>query len=165
MYISSFRMLHSKPRCLGHELMCDALLRSFHDRGMILNRVTSSLTIAVIALCSPSSHCFAPGTKVLSRRHLNELSTAWAATQGTENPRLVLKTELLDSLKETPSNAPTSRKVTNFILEKIDDLEKNCPTSDEDVLKSLAGNWELLWTTQDKRSTEWRRNPLRAIIK
>lgn len=88
----------------------------------------------------------------------------WAATQGTENARLIMKEELLDSLKETPSNAPTSRKLTTHILGQIDELEKNCPTPDDDVLESLAGNWELLWTAQDRRSTEWRRNPLRALI-
>lgn len=132
---------------------------------MILNRTSSSLTIALIALCLRTSHCFVPPTIVRSHGHSNEYSVMWAATQGTENARLIMKAELLDSLKETPSNAPTSRKLTSHILGQIDELEKNCPTPDDDVLESLAGNWELLWTAQDRRSTEWRRNPLRALIK
>jgi hypothetical protein len=134
-----------------------------HD--MILHSTPFSLTIALIALCLRKSHGFVPNTNVRSRGHLNEYSVAWAATQGTENARLMIKSELMDSLKETPSNAPTSRKLTSYILGKIDELEKNCPTPDDDVLENLAGNWELLWTTQDRRSSEWRRNPLRAIIK
>jgi len=143
----------------------DATINRF---AMAVNRPSHILTVlvALIALVFPSSHCFvAPKPGWIRDPTVNQKSLLWAATHDTEQDRQTRKTELLDLLKETPSNAPTSRKMTSEILEKIDDLEKCCPTPDEQVLESLAGNWELLWTTQDKRSREWRRNPLRAIIK
>jgi PAP_fibrillin len=99
---------------------------------------------------------------------LSSSSHCWSAASHdieTGNQRLTVKSELLDLLKSTPSNAPTSRKLTKEILDKVDELERNCPTKDEDVIQSLAGNWELLWTAQDRQSNEWKRNPLRAMIK
>ena len=59
-----------------------------------------------------------------------------------------LKDEVLALLSSTPNNAPTSRELTNAILNKIDQLEESCPTKEEDVLDSLSGNWELMWTAQ-----------------
>lgn len=132
---------------------------------MNLNRASFIVTIALIVLFLQSSHCFVPPTlgRIYDQKFTK--STSWAATDDIDQARETLKNDLLDLLKETPSNAPTSKKLTNDILEKIDDLEKNCPTPDELVLPNLSGNWELLWTAQDKRSTEWKRNPLRAFIK
>jgi hypothetical protein len=134
---------------------------------MALNRPSHILTIAFIALVFHSCQCFvAPKSGWIRDTTFRQDPVLCAAiTHETEQDRQTRKLELLDLLKETPSNAPTSRKMTREILEIIDDLEKCCPTPDEQVLESLAGNWELLWTTQDKRSHEWRRNPLRAIIK
>ena len=79
--------------------------------------------------------------------------------------RFERRSELLQLLKQTPSNAPTSRKLTKDILTKLDELEELCPTPDNEVLKNLAGSWELLWTTQDRRSEEWRLNPFGTWIK
>ena len=67
------------------------------------------------------------------------------------------KSRLFDLLDEVPSNAPTPRGLTNDILAAARDLEERCPTPDEDVLSELAGNWELLWTAQDKTSAESQR--------
>ena len=70
------------------------------------------------------------------------------------------KENLLNLLKSTPSNIATSTKLTDDILSKTKELEKTCPTLDENVLSKLAGSWELLWTTQDKdndivKSNSW----------
>ena len=73
--------------------------------------------------------------------------------------------DLLRMLKQAPSNAPTSRRLTQDILNKVTELEPQCPTPDEQVLQKSAGNWELLWTTQDTSSRAFKRNPLRAWIK
>ena len=67
------------------------------------------------------------------------------------------KSKLFDLLDEVPSNAPTPRGLTNDILAAVRVLEDQCPTPDEDVISELAGNWELVWTAQDKTSAESQR--------
>eukprot|EP00978_Attheya_sp_CCMP212_P006684 scaffold15494_cov57-Attheya_sp.AAC.3 len=69
--------------------------------------------------------------------------------------------ELLDS---SPANVPTPTKLTKQILDVVRELEESCPTEDNCVLGQLAGNWELMWTAQDKSSPEWQQNPLRTWI-
>lgn len=93
-------------------------------------------------------------------------SSSSESTTTTTTPALILKQELLDLLASTPTNAPTSRDVTQSILSKIQQLEQYCPTPPEEVVSKLAGNWELLWTTQDTTSIEYQQsNPLRTWIK
>ncbi len=75
------------------------------------------------------------------------------------------KNQLLELVCSTPSNAPTSKETTDEILSVIRALEAICPTPDSDVVASLAGNWELLWTAQDKASPEWRLGPFKTFIK
>jgi hypothetical protein len=75
------------------------------------------------------------------------------------------KEQLLALLNMVPSNAPTPRKLTKDILDKVEELETLCPTPDNEVIAKLAGVWELQWTAQDRTSDEWRKNPLRAYIK
>jgi len=60
---------------------------------------------------------------------------------------------LLTLLDSVPSNLPTSKSLTDEIFDAVQKLEQDCPTSDGSVLSELSGNWELLWTAQD-RSTE-----------
>jgi PAP_fibrillin len=76
-----------------------------------------------------------------------------------------IRTELLDLIALTPTNAPTPPRTTNEILKVIRELEALCPTPDEEVVSELGGNWELLWTSQDKTSDEWQLGPLRTWIK
>ena len=73
--------------------------------------------------------------------------------------------QLLQLIETTPPNAPTSKQTTEQILTAIREVEKLCPTADTDVLTELGGNWELLWTSQDQKSDEWRMGPLRTWIK
>jgi hypothetical protein len=68
-----------------------------------------------------------------------------------------VKEELCDILKNIPSNRPTGSKETATILSLARQLEDSCPTSDDNVLTQLAGNWELVWTSVDPNSLE-RRN-------
>ena len=78
--------------------------------------------------------------------------------------RIQCKQILNDLLKSAPSNVPTPATLTKEILESIRSLEKeesilivqNEPDGDENqaFLKSLSGNWELLWTAQDPNSPE-----------
>jgi len=74
------------------------------------------------------------------------------------------KQQLLRLLNEVPSSAPTPRRLTIDILNKVEEMESLCPTPDDEVLGQLGGNWELQWTAQDRESREWRRNPMRAYI-
>ncbi|KAG7354591.1 plastid lipid-associated PAP/fibrillin family protein [Nitzschia inconspicua] len=87
-------------------------------------------------------------------------------SQAIMKNRMSLKETLLREIASTPSNAPTSRTVTQSILTTIRELEKTCPMDENDeeeeeeakndlFLNQLAGNWELLWTTQDDQSDEW----------
>ena len=73
------------------------------------------------------------------------------------------KSKLFDLLDEVPSNAPTPRGLTDDILAAVRVLERQCPTPDDDVLSELAGNWELLWTAQDKSSAESQQGLLSLI--
>jgi len=66
------------------------------------------------------------------------------------------KDELLNLLSSVPSNISTPKKLTSDILSAVRDLEDFCPTNDAEVLTSLGGNWELIWTAQDKSSLEGR---------
>lgn len=56
--------------------------------------------------------------------------------------------ELLQLISGTPRNAPTSKATTAEILSLVKELESMCPTAEDDVLQSLSGAWELLWTAQ-----------------
>uniref|UniRef100_A0A7S4A935 Plastid lipid-associated protein/fibrillin conserved domain-containing protein n=1 Tax=Pseudo-nitzschia australis TaxID=44445 RepID=A0A7S4A935_9STRA len=63
--------------------------------------------------------------------------------------------DLLALLDSVPSNLPTSNSLTDKILAAVQKLEEECPTSDESVLSELSGNWELLWTAQDRSSEQY----------
>jgi hypothetical protein len=90
------------------------------------------------------------------------------------------KDDLLQQIATTPSNGPTSPSATKSILMSIRVLEEFCPMGttktmplvdqtnrhNEVFLNMLAGNWDLLWTTQDVRSDEWNlAGPFRRWIK
>ena len=68
--------------------------------------------------------------------------------------RSFTKDSLLQLIQSTPQNAPTSVELTEEILNLVSDLEKYCPTPNENVLAELSGNWELLWTAQDQNSPQ-----------
>ena len=63
--------------------------------------------------------------------------------------------ELLALLSTVPSNVPTPKSLTDDILGFVRKLEEDCPTNDGLVLSRLSGNWELLWTAQDKSSSQY----------
>ena len=86
---------------------------------------------------------------------------------GNENKNDDNKIQLINLLSQVPSNQSTSKQLTNEILQATSILEKHCPTIDENVLQNLIGNWELVWTAQDKSSlvNGWRRlNPFATFI-
>ncbi len=68
--------------------------------------------------------------------------------------RSLAKDTLLQLIQSTPQNAPTSIERTEEILNLVSELEKYCPTPNENVFAQLGGNWELLWTAQDQNSPE-----------
>jgi hypothetical protein len=140
--------------------------------------LSTTFTIVSVALLLQLSKCFVtPASRIArivgTQHHISRATTTLFAgptqhdhdVEEQTEARASLRSELLSLLKETPSNAPTSRKLTKDILSKIDELETKCPTPEQDVLGNLAGNWELLWTAQDTKSTEWRNNPFRSWIK
>ena len=96
------------------------------------------------------------------------LSTALGSKQqetATADHRSTTKNQLLSLISSTPANSQTPTKLTNDILDKVRSLETICPTEETKVVPALGGNWELMWTTQDKSSDEWGLGPLRTWIK
>ena len=75
------------------------------------------------------------------------------------------KTELQTYILQVPANAPTPKDLTDKILASVRDLESCCPTPEEEVLDELGGNWELIWTAQDRSSPEGQQSPLVNFIK
>ena len=68
-------------------------------------------------------------------------------SNGSENKKLAL----LNLLSKVPPNESTSKQLTTEILQAVNILEEECPPILEtDVLSRIAGNWELVWTAQDK---------------
>ncbi len=72
--------------------------------------------------------------------------------------------DLLALLDSVPSNLPTSRSMTDTILSAVQNLEAVCPTPEDKVLSELSGNWELLWTAQDKTSEQYLKGGLANVI-
>jgi PAP_fibrillin len=100
-------------------------------------------------------------------RSLLYLSSTSVSTSSSREE--TLKDDLLQQIAATPANSPTSNAQTTSILNTVRELEAICPTEDDNnemFLQKLAGNWELLWTTQDDKSDEWNMaGPLRRWIK
>lgn len=73
------------------------------------------------------------------------------------SPKASPKEVLLDLiLNQTPAGRATSAKLTQQILAQIRALP-SCPTPDDQVLNSLSGTWELLWTAPDPSQPESQR--------
>ena len=102
--------------------------------------------------------------RVQPRRIRSVLRAATPASQtASDVDAIKAKSNLFDLLDEVPSNAPTPRGLTDDILAAVRLLERQCPTPDDAVLSELAGNWELLWTAQDKSSAESQQGLLSLI--
>lgn len=80
-------------------------------------------------------------------RKSGPLHSRTAVGEGTSEE---MRDELLELIADTPRNAPTPKSKTEQILEQVRRLESVCPTADKDVLASLGGAWELVWTAQVK---------------
>ena len=61
---------------------------------------------------------------------------------------------MLSLVQSAPSGLPTPRDLTNQILDRVQQLERQCPTPETEINRGLQGTWELLWTAQDPRSPE-----------
>ena len=102
--------------------------------------------------------------RVQPRRIRLDLLAAHPTSQtASDVDAIKAKSKLFDLLDEVPSNAPTPRGLTDDILAAVRLLERQCPTPDDAVLSELAGNWELLWTAQDKSSAESQQGLLSLI--
>lgn len=106
-----------------------------------MKTISTAILVVFVVLRSCLSFTLSSIPRLPSRTHFFES----VANFEQEAP---LKDQVLQLLSTTPTNAPTSMLLTYKILDKISELEKMCPTRDEDVLASLAGSWELVWTAQ-----------------
>eukprot|EP00563_Minutocellus_polymorphus_P020226 CAMPEP_0197716600 /NCGR_PEP_ID=MMETSP1434-20131217/1433_1 /TAXON_ID=265543 /ORGANISM="Minutocellus polymorphus, Strain CCMP3303" /LENGTH=300 /DNA_ID=CAMNT_0043300983 /DNA_START=87 /DNA_END=989 /DNA_ORIENTATION=+ len=111
----------------------------------------------VLAPASFVDGFISPHRHFRSRQSTSFLSATPTSQVATDVDAIKAKSKLFDLLDDVPSNAPTPRGLTDAILAAVSVLERQCPTLDDDVLSELAGNWELLWTAQDKSSTESQR--------
>ena len=96
---------------------------------------------------------------------LHAATSTNSVSSADETRRQIVKDQLLSLVSSTPSNAATSFRTTQDILQVVRELEQLCPTPEPDVVPKLGGNWELLWTTQDQSSDEWGMGPFRTWIK
>lgn len=97
---------------------------------------------------------------------LNDLFTTNNKNNASESPsESENKLTLLKLLSDVQPNESTPRDLTSDILQAVSVLECECPTPDSEVLSSLAGNWELIWTAQDVSSLPNQNNPFRNWIK
>ncbi len=109
------------------------------------------------------NHNITPGRKIHNNTPIR-VSNSSDQNRGftTRDERKAL---LLDLITSVTSNQATPKKLTVEILSAVKNLEELCPTDDNDVLEELGGNWELIWTAQDKSSPEGRQSPLSNWIK
>ena len=135
----------------GKELLEDSTQRDGTERNK-----TEKTVVAMATTTTP------PMTMLLQRQTMRTLRASCVCTIlfvasiscAEAFSATSIKQELLGSLSKTPTNAATSRELTDTILDQIPQLEATCPTREEDVLNELSGTWELLWTAQvrDKRT-------------
>ena len=91
---------------------------------------------------------------VTSSSSFSSSVTQLLASSSTSIDQNTVKEKLCSLLQSTPSNVPTPADLTQRILSTVKELEQATNNSEKDVLQELSGNWELLWTTQDKSSPE-----------
>lgn len=108
------------------------------------------------------------GSSINSRRYLSSTSSisklhfsianvfSPQSTSNTNANNNDNKLKLISLLSQVSPNESTSKQLTKEILLATSILEKQCPTLDENVLQNLIGNWELIWTAQDKSSLQYR---------
>ncbi len=94
----------------------------------------------------------------LSNQNMEERTTHVEKQLQQENQQQ----NLLNLLSQLKPNQPTSQSLTKNILQTVKKIELNCPLNNNDdnnldistLLEELNGNWELIWTAQDKESKE-----------
>lgn len=146
-----------------HEFSIFSMIRTYFLITLLRLRQVATMIRSVFAVfllyayITPSSAGFVVcRSKSISRwplksntgaGHVAE-SLALMSTRVDDVTREEMRAELLELIGDTPRNAPTPKRTTEEILAKIRRLEYSCPTAEEDVLNSLGGAWELLWTAQ-----------------
>ena len=123
------------------------------------------LSLLSLCICLARVNCFALFPQSRGASYGAALKVATSNGMDQKRNREVVKDELLNLIQSTPSNKPTSAAFTKQILSVVRDLEDRCPTDPGDVLGTLGGNWELLWTAQDVSDNEWGLGLLRRWIK
>lgn len=131
-----------------------------------------STPVALLVLAISPTDALLPGLNS-SRRHTSRLKLLislpdfFSFTKGKVDNNVATNNEnksaLLELLQAVPRNKATPKELTADILKAVGVLEKACPTSEEDVLPRLSGNWELIWTAQDVSMTP--KNMLSTWIK
>jgi hypothetical protein len=99
---------------------------------------------------------FAPSPRIPSHARHSPATPLLLSNRITINKReqSKCKQNLMDLLTSIPPNQSTPQQLTNDLLAAAKHLEQVCPTKEEEVLQELSGNWELIWTAQDKQSEE-----------
>ena len=124
--------------------------------GLFLVPLESSMAFSV----AHKSQAVAKDPSIQVRQHQYSSSTLYYRDEdgNEESPESsassICKDQLLHLLNQVPSNAPTSRRLTRDILNKVEELETLCPTPEDEVLGKLGGNWELQWTAQVSCSSD-----------
>ncbi len=120
------------------------------------------LLLSVVSSANAFTACVDHEVVPTMRRPRSVLFATKSTTK--EAPSANNKTELFNLLSKVPPNEPTPKELTASILQAVKSLEDNFPTPPEDVLASVAGNWELLWTAQDLSSLPQKRVNLKSWV-
>ena len=128
-----------------------------------------SISTGTSAFTGPGSSTFHPVHDVLNQQHKrfllspvvknnrndnNDTPSSSSSSSTSTTASMIQKEALLNLLSQVTPNEATTSKLTNQILNSVSELELYCPTQTESVLKELNGNWELIWTAQDRDSKE-----------
>ena len=135
---------------------CFTLTWTFHLFLLHLNH-HDMMSISHVDAFAPSfripSHArHSPPTFLLVSNRITNIDTNSNIDKREQSKQY--KPHLMDLLTSIPPNQSTPQQLTNDLLAAVKDLERVCPTNDEEVLQELSGNWELIWTAQDKQSAE-----------
>ena len=134
----------------------------FASLGLLLLSITSSADAFTIVCPFTTHHLRKDHLLRLRPSFLDDLFASKSTTE--EAPSTNCKSELLNLLSQVPPNEATPKELTASILQAVKKLEDNFPTPKEDVLESVAGNWELLWTAQDLSSLPQKRVNLQSWV-
>jgi PAP_fibrillin len=131
----------------------------------VLCRSQASVSFVVFTNCRPYENGVGGLAKkrTITQRHPeDDVERKRRQRAGTQlhaiDAMTVCKGELLSLVQNAPSGTSTPQRLTREILDCVRQLEVKCPTPRSETLSRIQGTWELLWTAQDPKAQESKKN-------